>query len=76
MGLVVWDHEAMASKYKEEMAKLLSLADKPYLLMIYQSAGDVACWEFNREGDPGEFVMVDINSRNKNRRKDVDYKQC
>ena len=76
IGLVAWDHQATPSKYTEEMAKFMSMptTDGPILLMVCNNLGDPDTWEFNTEWNPGAFVAVDIISRNKNRRKDVDYK--
>ena len=74
IGIVARDDEPAASKYTEAMAQLMSIKDDSFLLMVCNSSGDPDTWEFNSESNPGGFVMVDIFSRNKNRRKHMDYK--
>lgn len=74
LGVVAWDHDSVASKYEETMAKLMSLNDRRFLLMVCHSCGDPSAWDFNPEDAPGTFLMVDTMNRNKNRRKDLQYK--
>ena len=74
MGLVAWSHgSTISSKYEEDMAKLVSIKDKPYLLMVCYATGDPDTWEFNLGGS-GMFTMVDMMNKSKKRRKDVVYK--
>lgn len=77
MGLVVWDacKDHDHDKYKEDMALLMSKqASKPLLLLICHSGSVEAAWEFNAEHCPNGFVHVELNNKNKNRRKDTDFK--
>ena len=74
IGIVAWDDSATAAKYTDAMAQLLSLKETSFLLMVCNSSGDPDTWEFNSESNAGDFTMVDIKSRNKNRRKDMEYK--
>lgn len=75
MGLVSWDDEADCKKYIDLMATLLSLQnDRSFLQLVCHPDGRATSWEFNTKENLGEFVMVSLNNKNKNRKKDVDFK--
>ena len=76
VGLVAWDHENDPSKYTEQMAVLLSKqVEKPLLLLLIDSSGQMHSWEFKTSCDQDAFIAVDISSnKNKNRRKELDFK--